>query len=258
MNSTNNNTTQTANVTKALLTLSSSLLIVASSLLLPISTASAETQFKLKSVSDQAIVTEGYKRSVEEWIEGVERHRNISGTKHNDHRDPEVWIASVGTLLFDDTDEDGYFSGFSLSIDADVEWGHTDVYLNIYLQEQGYENRLFHTSSAYTIYDNSESDEYGIEVELLDNYPANLYDIQIDLHDAHSYEILDSVSSVEMQNLGGLPLESEATQPPPPQPSENIVTHVGSAGPFMLILCAVMLSISGFRNLRNSTEVSQA
>lgn len=223
---------------KSFLTLGSAL-VIAGSALLPMSQAMAETQFKLRSVSDTTVVTEGYVRTVEQWIAGVEMHRSAGNTKHSDHRDPDVWIANVGTLLSGDHDGDGYFSGFNLSIDADVEWGHSDIYLSIYLQEHGTDNQLFHTSSTYTIYGDSESDEYGIEVELLDNYPANIYDIQIDVHDAYSYEVLDSVSSEHMQNLGALPLESEHRHPP--QPDETVVEHVGSGGPALLALCAMVL-----------------
>lgn len=208
--------------------------------------ANADTQLRLKTVGENRIVTEGYVHSLDDWIESVEKHRRAGGTKHSDHKDPNVYIAHVGTLLFDDRDGDGYFSGFSLSVDTDIEWGHGDIYLSIYLQEQGTDKRLFHTSSAFTIYGNSESDEYGIEVELLENYPAGNYDIQIDVHDAYGYEVLDSISSEEQQNLGALPLESELAGPI--YHDETVTEHVGGAGPVILVLVCGFLSIRRWRS----------
>ncbi|MBX2839867.1 MAG: choice-of-anchor H family protein [Gammaproteobacteria bacterium] len=213
----------------------------------PVGNLWADTQFRLQTVSEARVITEGYVQSVEDWIEAAEAHRSVVDPKHNGHRDPEVWIAHVGTLLFDDRDGDGYFSGFSLSIDADIEWGHTDIYLSIYLQEQGTNQQHFHTSSVFTIYGNSISDEYGIEVELLENYAANHYDLQIDIHDAHTYAVLDSVGAHEQSNLHALPLESELAGPV--HHDAHVEEHVGAGGPLFLLS---LMGCLGWLRVRNS------
>lgn len=121
----------------------------------------------------------------------------------------EFWIAGIGTLLYKDDDRDGYFSGFSLAIDADTQYSHAEVYAAIDLQHpQGNRERL-HTTGTFNLYGNSLSDEYRIDIELVQNYPIEHYDLFVNLVDAHDNRVLDTVDASEFSNLLGLPLESE-------------------------------------------------
>lgn len=142
----------------------------------------------------------------------------------------DFWISDIGTLLYRDADRDGYFSGFSLTIDADTHYSHAAVYAAIDMQlPQGTRERL-HTTGTFNLYGNSLTDEYRIDIDLVQNYPIGHYDLFVNLVDAHDHSVLDTVDASEFSNLAGLPLESEDTdhQPEtshPVNPAPTTPTH---------------------------------
>ena len=131
------------------------------------------------------------------------------------HREPvlwlhrDIWITNIGTLLYKDDDQDGYFSGFSLTIDADTEYSHADVYVAIDVQRPEGERERLHTTGTFSLYGNSIADEYRVEIELVSNYPIGDYDLFVSLIDANNDAIVDQVDAYDMSNLSRLPLESE-------------------------------------------------
>ncbi len=176
--------------------------------------AIAETQVRIQTKNLNSDVSEGYSLSVEDWSTQTKEAREKKqpnlrrSSRHATYLTPQVWVASIGTLLFDDLDGDGYHSGFSLSMDVDSEFGDTDVYATIYLSGSNEELNLLHTSERFTIYGSLIGDEYRIDTELRNNYPTDYYDVTIDVHDAWSDEVLDSVNARVFSNLNALPLES--------------------------------------------------
>ncbi len=177
--------------------------------------ALAETQVRIQTTNLNSDVSEGYNLSVEEWSAQTREVRENKpqtsvrrSSRHASTHKPLVWVANIGTLLFDDLDGDGYHSGFSLTIDVDSEFGDTDVYTAIYLAGSNEELNLLHTSERFTIYGSLIGDEYRIDTELRNNFPTDYYDITIDVHDAWSEAILDTVNARLFSNLDALPLES--------------------------------------------------
>lgn len=123
--------------------------------------------------------------------------------------DSDVLIVSVGSSVFSDFDNDGFFTRFSLSFDADVRYGEEWVYANIFLRGGGGDYRFFHSSDAFEIYDTSSFDEYRLDSELVSNYPAGYYDVRIELRDAFNDRLLDAVDASTHRTLFALPLESQ-------------------------------------------------
>ena len=201
-------------------------------------------------------------------ISAAQQSNLSSGDKHH-HTwlNPEIWIADIGTLLYRDDDQDGYFSGFSLTIDADTYYQQAEIYVSIDVKRSFGERERLHTSANFTIYGDNVSDEYRIDIDLLANYQADDYDLYIDLHDAYNHQVLDSVSSADFSNLYRLPLESEnldqyyeieheadpVHQPNTPSEPVNadirVVEYAGSSGFFLIsaILSIVALRKSGSR-----------
>jgi len=150
----------------------------------------------------------------------------------------DIWITAISTLLYADSDLDGYFSAFSLSVDADTHYSQADVYINIDIQRtDGLRERL-HSTDSFNIYGNSLTDEYRIEIELLRNYPIGNYDLFVDL--------------VNANNNDGLPLESDdfdinpapgVSSAPILGPTTNsdirVVEHSGASSLWLLIAFAI-------------------
>ncbi|NND91783.1 MAG: hypothetical protein HKN42_13055 [Granulosicoccus sp.] len=155
----------------------------------------------------------------------------------------DAWITDIGMLLFSDQDQDGYYTGFSLTLDADTRHNELDVYVSLDIQRTFAQSERLHISDTFTLYGNSPSDEYRIEIELVQHYPAGLYDVRLTLHDAYDHRQLDSISAADFTNLSDLPLESEELdfylqpgngQQHPDSSFDNddirVIEHAGSAG----------------------------
>lgn len=167
--------------------------------------------------------------------------------------DDAAWITDIGTSLYHDEDRDGYYSSLSLIIDADTSRSYTEVYLTIDLQHhQGSRERL-HTSNIFSIYGSSLSDEYQIDLDLLQNYPTGTYDLYIELHDAYDRDVLDWVNASNFNNLSALPLESEdrdhTYDPAPNEPQYTpanddiyVTEYAGSAGLSMSLGLGLVLA----------------
>ncbi|ASJ75080.1 choice-of-anchor H family protein [Granulosicoccus antarcticus] len=174
--------------------------------------------------------------------------------------DDDAWITELGTLLYNDEDRDGYHSSISLTIDADTVSNYMEVYVTIDLQRIPGTRERLHTSDNFSIYQSSLSDEYQIDFDLLQNYPAGFYNLFIELHDAYDQSVLDRVSATDFSNLSRLPLESEdldyvydpapyEPQHPPANDDVYATEYAGSAG-FLTILCLTLV-LGVRRGMRN-------
>ena len=172
-----------------------------------------------------------------------------------------AWITGIGTLLYHDSDNDGYHSGFSLTIDADTSMNFMDVYVTIDLQSYSGLRERLHTSSNYSLYGRTLTDEYQIDIELLQNYPTDEYDLTVELHDVYDHRVLDRVSARDFSNLSALPLESEdldyfydsrPVQPlyPPANDDIYVEEYAGSTG----LLTALCLSFSLWARRKRHAE----
>ena len=136
-----------------------------------------------------------------------------AGERQSIYLNDIAWLNEVGTLLFNDSDGDGYFSSLSLSLDADTEFSSVDVYATIDIQSALSPNRFFnerlHTTQPFTVYGRSLADEYRVDIDLVSNYSPDIYDLQITLVDAYSHDILDRVDAQVFRNLSSLSLESQ-------------------------------------------------
>ncbi len=127
---------------------------------------------------------------------------------HDDWYLQEAWITDVGLLLYHDADHDGYFAGFSLSVDADTSDHDRDVYLTIDVRRPFHPVERLHTSLVFPLYGQSAADEYRIDIELLSNYAQDHYELILELRDAYDHQMLERVDSTDFANLRALPLES--------------------------------------------------
>lgn len=125
------------------------------------------------------------------------------------HLDDRAWINTIGTLLYTDPDNDSFFSGVSISIDADSSYFSYAVYAAIDIIDQSGRTDRLHSTQTFDVYDNSSADEYHVDIDLLRNFTPAIYDLRITLFDAYNNQLLDRVSAQDFQNLNNLPLESE-------------------------------------------------
>ncbi|KIO37202.1 hypothetical protein DB48_05200 [Shewanella sp. cp20] len=124
----------------------------------------------------------------------------------------EFVIYEASSRLFEDFDYDGFYRTFSVTFDADVHsyyvGEHADVYADLYLSRNGGPWELYHTTDVFTIVDDATDDDFEVLTTLHTGYPTDHYDVLIDLYEVGYSDIVATISSDDVDDLYGLPLES--------------------------------------------------
>lgn len=241
-------------------------LLLGTSLVVPgaIQLAHADTQLRLETLGEQQRVVEGYHGSLDA-LESAHMQHSADDTsaklRHRYDYDQDTLVARVGMSLSRDSDHDGFFSAFSVTFDVDT-YDEAEIYASLTLWSDRRGNQFLHTTESFHIYNSSPSDEYRVDVDLLDGYETAHYDLQIDIFDAYTDELLDSVGASDFTNLRSLPLENDAasapytgsTALPANDGSATVVEYAGAASPLALALFGLLLVIRQQR--RSSLDCS--
>ncbi|UJF21342.1 choice-of-anchor H family protein [Shewanella sp. OMA3-2] len=126
------------------------------------------------------------------------------------YRDFTVYQAH--SRLFDDIDQDGFYQTFSVTFDADV-YGYTvnepaNVYAEMYLSRNGGPWEHYYTTDVFTIYGESDDDDFEVLTTLRQGYKTDYYDVLIDLYEYGYNDVVATLSADESDGLYALPLES--------------------------------------------------
>lgn len=170
--------------------------------------------------------------------------------------DDRGWISTIGTLLYADEDRNSFFSGVSISVDADTAFFNYSVFAAIDIIDPAGRTERLHTTRTFDIYGHNLSDEYHVDIDLLSYFAPAFYDLQITLFDAYNNQVLDQVTALDFRNLSSLPLES-ADNPGyltpvsdrPDRPFNDNVLAVEYAGSngfgflLMLFICVVIKTV---------------
>ena len=121
-------------------------------------------------------------------------------------------IFQAYSRLFDDLDQDGFYQTFSVTFDADV-YGYTlnepaNVYAEMYLSRNGGPWEHYYTTDVFTIYGQSEDDDFEVLTTLSQGYQTDFYDVLIDLYEYGYPEVVATLSADESDGLYALALES--------------------------------------------------
>lgn len=119
----------------------------------------------------------------------------------------QYWIYDTVVRLIQDTDRDGYYSGFSLEIDADTHFAHSDVYARLYLQ-RGNQLYEYHETSDFHINSDQDNDRLVVETDLLDGFVPFDYHLVIELYESASHRLVAVRSEHHDNDLSFVPLES--------------------------------------------------
>lgn len=178
-------------------------------------------------------------------------HNNFSSTYSFD-------IYQANTVLIHDYDQDGYYSSFSLSFDADLlsdrVYDEALVYAEIYISENGGPWMHFSTTNDFIIYNDSSDDEYEIISTLEQNYASEHYDFLIDLYEVGYDDIVASYSADDDNILYALPLESQDYDPDYyveyEEQTHTEVHHYGGSTNVLSLFSLIALLVLR-RNLKN-------
>lgn len=122
----------------------------------------------------------------------------------------DFWIFDASTRILDDFDRDGFYTRIELTFDADTVYESADVFAVLYLSLEGGDWIEYGSTSVFSIYGNSGTDEYYFDSDLVSGFPTGYYDVLIDLYDDFDGQLVASFGPAESADLFDLPLESQS------------------------------------------------
>lgn len=146
------------------------------------------------------------------------------------------------TEVFDDYDGDGFHTYLRISVDVDTDWGESDVYLEAYLRGTHGTWENIHSSRVFTVYGTSGFDDYEIETELVSGFPADYYDVLVEVYEARSGKLVAEFGPAQSPSFSLVPLEDVNRDGPfaPPIVSSYGSGGGGSASLLWLLFCAAL------------------
>lgn len=150
----------------------------------------------------------------------------------------EVWFHSIDIELSGDLNNNGFYHQLYVEFDADTNRSRKAVFAEFSLQRGSHPEQVFHTSSIFTLYGQSQDDWFAIDTTLEANYPSDYYTLIIRLYDASSGWLLAELSGYDDAALDLLPLEDYWRDQ---QRVEVIESYGGSFGIFVLLGLSLLL-----------------
>ena len=117
-------------------------------------------------------------------------------------------VYDAHTRLYDDRDHDGYYSYLQLDFDVDTDYEFADIYADIWLIDSYGEETLLFATEIFTVYGHSGIDDYLVEAELLSGFDPDLYDVLIEIFDAHDDALVAHYGPQDSSAMSLLPMES--------------------------------------------------
>jgi len=168
-----------------------------------------------------------------------------------------TWFDRISVSARPDRDRDGYASGLSVTLDADTTGRRVEAYARLALSGSDGVERLLYDTTRFTLQGRISQDRVDVELDLLDAFPADRYDLVVELRDERSGALLDVVDRGVFVNLGGIALEdawrdgrhaggvpvNDAPTHGHGSSSYVAVDYAGSAGPLATALLAALVAL---------------
>ncbi len=117
------------------------------------------------------------------------------------HPDQYFRIYEADFYLASDLDGDSYYHRLGVVFDVDVEFGDADVYAKIYLSREGGPWTQVYTTDLFVIVDDSITDTYEVETELVEGYAPGYYSVLIEIYSLeHPHMVASAV--LDYNSLG--------------------------------------------------------
>ena len=143
----------------------------------------------------------------------VSSHRAVTNVesaviKQKNHSGADVWLHQLNTSLYQDLDQDGYFQSIRLAFDLDTRFSAQDVFVEVWLQGS-FDTQLLFSSGIIHLSGEATNDSQRIDIQLLDDYPADYYQLELIVFDRDSGTEIFSVDQYDLAHLQNLALEGQ-------------------------------------------------
>ena len=166
-------------------------------------------------------------------------------------------IYNASTRLFDDIDNDGFYTYLRVNFDIDTDYFDADVYVRLFMRGSSGNWIEFYQSGVFSIYGSSATDDYEVETELVAGFPPDDYDVLIEVYDADYGDLVVEYGPLESSALSFLPLEDVSFDSRLPAPT-TISSGGGGALGLELLVFGLLAGVTAWRRrLRPMPEQAQ-
>lgn len=146
----------------------------------------------------------------------------------------DFWIYDTDIEYNIDIDYDGYFSGFTLALDADTVYSSAPVYFIAYIGDGEYFD-AFHVSSVFYLNGDTTGDTFYLDNTLLSGYPPGDYEVLVELYDAYDDTLVAYADGYIDNDLLYVPLESDDYEYQPTNTVVVVEEYGGSLNWFAIL-----------------------
>ena len=163
-------------------------------------------------------------------------------------------IYDASSRLFEDFDYDGFYQTFSVTFDVDVYGNYlnerADLFAELYLSRNGGPWVHYYTTEVFSIYGDSQQDDYEVLTTLYTGYVTDHYDVLIDVYEVGYSDVVATINADQVDGLYALPLESSDRD----REREPDVIIVEESGGSLSVLGLLLLGLfAGLRLNRTRT-----
>ncbi|GIU03895.1 choice-of-anchor H family protein [Shewanella glacialipiscicola] len=163
-------------------------------------------------------------------------------------------IYDASSRLFEDFDYDGFYQTFSVTFDVDVYGNYlnerADLFAELYLSRNGGPWVHYYTTEVFSIYGDSQQDDYEVLTTLYTGYVTDHYDVLIDVYEVGYSDVVATINADQIDGLYALPLESSDRD----REREPDVIIVEESGGSLSVLGLLLLGLfAGLRLNRTRT-----
>jgi hypothetical protein len=174
---------------------------------------------------------------------------------------PGYSISDVFTDLIVDDDGDGFYSGFSITIDPDAEYESRLIYARIWVRARGGEWIEEYVTEDWRVETSGASDAYVLDADWVSGYPSSYYDVQVDLYDSSSDLLIASAGS-DWPDFAQIPLEDQSRDLRPSSPTPggggSSSSREGGGGSMGLWALLAMTGIGALRRAQRDRVARRA
>lgn len=161
-------------------------------------------------------------------------------------------IYDASSRLFEDFDYDGFYQTFSVTFDVDVYGNYlnerADLFAELYLSRNGGPWVHYYTTEIFSIYGDSQQDDYEVLTTLYTGYATDHYDVLIDVYEVGYSDVVATISADQTDGLYALPLESSDRDREP-----DVIIVEESGGSLSLLGLLLLGLFAGLRLNRTRT-----
>jgi len=121
-----------------------------------------------------------------------------------------VWLYSLDVALYQDLDDDGFHQNMRLNVDLDTNVDVRDVVMQVWLITPEGSSELVYETTPVTLVNESYDDALQIDIQFIDDYIEDYYDIELVIIDVATDLEVFHVDGFDDDDLQALAIEGQA------------------------------------------------